>query len=1209
MNSLPSRIAHQTFAWMLALMATVAMPSFADDTEVYINPSTTGVVPNLMFVLDLSDSMNDTTLGTTPAAGETSRLEILKEAIEEVLDSDLPAVNVGLSTFTRNEGSGIKWPTLGKDDDANTYDPAIPAGTTVSDVIKGIVDAAVAPGNGYTPTVDQLYEVARYFRGESLLAPRNHVFGTWNVGANAYTGGWDNPAGWRAANPISFTGGLNLVHPDLGIHRYTTNYCNDYSMRTPAGTNHCADEFAAGMPMKCVPKPGRTCSTTQCDSGCGYNTVCQDSGGSTVPWGWTQPSNCLNKPDGSVWVTGWSGGVPNRCCKAGDSGGSECTSNQSYTRFCPSPGTQTSACRTDRGFQPYEQCYTGQEDTRAYISPITQQCQKSAIVLLTDGDPSINNVDWGRRNGADTWVSWPYYIRDMIRDDLGGSWADSRCVDKSSDFGAAPWGQRYANCGVELAEHLNTQDQVSTVAGSTIQTHTIGFGLAGPVADATWGWLQEVANAGGGEAYQADDVDTLTDSFENVIKSLTSGNQSFRNFSATFDVSTLSTGNRAYISLFSPNEYRAWQGNLKGYFLKADGLYDVNDNAATEVDLDGKVVFRPTARSFWSNGVDGNSAENGGFKSTFVPASRDLYVLTDPAVSGTVNLSNGNYDLEDANTNLTTALMGMPGGATATDRTDLIEFARSKRMGDPLHSRPTIVNYGDGVGDPGDVLFIGTNQGFLHAVDINRPSSTGDVGGGDELFAFMPYESIGTLHEQDQNSTSGSHIYGVDGPINVWRNDKDDNREIDGTDQVILYFGLRRGGSAYYALDITDPEAPKVLWKIDPTTTGFSKLGQSWSQMTLADIKKGTETKKVLIFGGGYDLDQDVINQVRPAAGDDKGLGVYIVDAVDGSLIKSIGPDATFDINSGLADMKYAIPADIKVVDSDFDGIDDRLYFGDLGGQLWRVDISESGGYNTTGKFQAYKFADFGKDGSSLPTAATNRRFFYEPSVARYARAGSLVFAISIGSGYRAHPLDATIEDKVFMVYDDNAMTGAPVTAPSALTTTNLYDATDDDITNGTQAEQDAAKAALAAAGNKGWFISLDPKEKVLARTRLFRSKVLMTTFSPIGSTTNVCDVTNTTNKLFLLSVDDASGEFPVDTDNDGVLDDEVRSQVVADQAVILDEPLVVSYKDESGGGPRCTDPDNCKSPPPRCEAIYGGAQRMVSFCSAPNKVNWSTLQ
>lgn len=1055
------RKAWRRIAIWTALLSVGALPVQADDTEVYINPSTTPVTPNILFVLDLSGSMGWAPDGDTNLApGELSRLDILKNSINQLLTNpDLPDINIGLTTFSGNSADGIQWPALGVNEPASTYDANIPNGQTVGETIDLMVEAS--NDGGSTPTVNALFEAARYYRGEGVNSGGTGGFGAWQSG-------WANPT-------------------------YDGAYDDD-----------------------------------------------------------------------------------------------------------PNPLS-----------------YTGTSGNEEYISPISQQCQNSAILLLTDGEPTRNSIDRGFTSNNGNTATGDVQIRTMIADATAGVTVDEvTCADQSGFFGHPS--RTSGNCAIELAGFLSNSNQVGSVVGSTVTTNTIGFGLVGEAGARNWGFLQRVAAAGDGQAFLADDVTTLTTSFLNVIDSLVTGNQSFRNFSATFDVATLSTGDRAYLSMFKPALTRAWTGNLKGYYLRPDGLYDVTDIAATELDADGQVSFKPTSKSFWSTVVDGNTPQAGGVVGGLSPSARNLYVMTDPNEIANVDLNDGAHNLLSTNTNLTVAVMGMPVGSTAAERNTLITASRSQKMGDPLHTRSEIVSYG---GTTGNVLYIATNQGFLHAIDVNEPVAIGDIGGGNEIFAFMPNELAGNLHAQTQDSNSGSHIYGIDGPVTVWRQDFNADGIINNSDKVTLFFGMRRGGSAYYAMDITEPTNPQLLWKIDKTTAGFSKMGQSWSKMTLADIKQGNTTRKALIFAGGYDTDQDDLALARPTAGDDEGLGIYIISAETGALYRSIGPadaDGIGSNNFGIRtssfdDMQYSIPADIKLVDTNNNGIDDRIYFADLGGQVWRIDIKESGGWGSSGKFTGYKLADFGVDTDlSTPTAATNRRFFYAPSVARATHNSKFVYAISLGSGYRAHPLDSTISDKVVVMYDVDTLTGiagiTPGTAlianPSPKYFTDLYDATADLISSGTETQKLQAEQDLNAAD--GWFLSLEANEKVLSRTRLFRNRVLLTTFQPQASV-DACDVGATTNRLYVTNLANAGGAFPTDSNNDGTLDTNVRSQEVADQALILDEPLVVTYHNPGDSNP--SDPDDDPEPPETCAAVYGGAQQMLTICNSPVKVNWTTLQ
>ncbi|MGI9219792.1 MAG: hypothetical protein ACR2QS_01990, partial [Woeseiaceae bacterium] len=879
----------------LAAFVTFMSPkTYADDLEVFINPGLADVTPNLIFVLDLSASMNKTPAGLTPSAGDPSRLDIMKNAITTILnDANLPDIKVGFTSFRDYDGSGIKFPAALHNSDASLIDSTIPAGMQVKDVVDRMVQ--VSSASQETPTVEALYEVARYIRGEVPQFGKNENFGSWNVGANRY---YD---GWRAAHPASMSGAKSggSYYVPLANPTGWNSTCYDYAAY-PGGSNYnnCSSAQSAGAELSCTAKTAvttqRVCTATQCDSGCG--TVC--SGGTTTTYSSTPPSSCITNSSGSIWNTSFSGGTPTRCCTASDAGKSECLSTASYSSNTTCAGGYVCNTSNNRAASTdfYDQCTYRRDsnatDTRRYISPITEQCQKTGIVLLTDGDPSANGIDYGRTSGSN--AASPYLIRDMIASaDASITRNDVSCDDYSAAFGASPMSYTYANCGKELVEFLHNEDQVPSLAGTTVDTYAIGFGLTGPAAAPTWGYLNDVADAGGGQAFEANDLTTLIDAFRTIISAVISSNQRFSGFASSFDTTTLQTGGKAYLTLFDPVQERVWDGNIKGYFIEDGIIKDVNGAPATQVDpVTGKVVFAPASQSFWSSGPDGNQSTSGGVVDNLSPASRNIYVITDPTEVANVDLNDGTHDLDTSNTNLTGALMGMSGSPTTTEVNNLITYARSQRIGDPLHTQPKTIKYGGGAGE---ILYVTTNQGYLHAIDVNNPTGPGDTSGGNELWAFMPNQMVGTLQSQIAGAVAGPHIYGLDGPMTTLLADVNGNGLIDpATDKAILYFGMRRGGRSYFAVDVSDPNDPHLLWQINAGTPGFEFLGETWSRMTVARILDGSTARPVLIFGGGYDsVKQDVLDQARDTNGDNVGMGVYIVDAATGGLLNSIGADDT----------------------------------------------------------------------------------------------------------------------------------------------------------------------------------------------------------------------------------------------------------------------------------------------------------------------------
>jgi len=88
------------------------------------------------------------------------------------------------------------------------------------------------------------------------------------------------------------------------------------------------------------------------------------------------------------------------------------------------------------------------------------------------------------------------------------------------------------------------------------------------------------------------------------------------------------------------------------------------------------------------------------------------------------------------------------------------------------------------------------------------------------------------------------------------------------------------------------------------------------------------------------------------------------------------------------------------------------MYFADTGGFVWRLDLSEKLTVSGDTESKLYKFARLGDDNT--------RKFYNEPDVAVLKIGGETKFVVSIGSGFRAHPLEKVIDDKFFILRDDS---------------------------------------------------------------------------------------------------------------------------------------------------------------------------------------------
>ena len=145
---------------------------------------------------------------------------------------------------------------------------------------------------------------------------------------------------------------------------------------------------------------------------------------------------------------------------------------------------------------------------------------------------------------------------------------------------------------------------------------------------------------------------------------------------------------------------------------------------------------------------------------------------------------------------------------------------RPSLHGDVIHSRPIAINYGTDA-SPKVVVFYAGNDGVLRAINGNRydtasaavPRRGGDLG----IHAagvLPPDQAAARQHDDDQlpgldrdAPTPLPKPYGMDGAITTYHNDN-----------TSVFAGMRRGGRALYAFDVTgiaahSPAAPTLLWK------------------------------------------------------------------------------------------------------------------------------------------------------------------------------------------------------------------------------------------------------------------------------------------------------------------------------------------------------------------------------------------------------------
>ncbi len=225
-----------------------------------------------------------------------------------------------------------------------------------------------------------------------------------------------------------------------------------------------------------------------------------------------------------------------------------------------------------------------------------------------------------------------------------------------------------------------------------------------------------------------------------------------------------------------------------------------------------------------------------------------------------------------------------------------------------------------------NVVYIGGNDGFLHGFRSGSMDAKGNLLSDpakprDEVLAYMPREIVAHNGYVGTTPASGDLFY-----VNAWH--------------TWLVGGLGPGGSALYALDITDPStfsqrgsaaASTVIGEWTPANLRCSypngnscqdNLGNTYGTPLIRRFHNGSWG---VIFGNGYNAKN------TNAAG----IFILLINPRSGSqTFYYLGAPPTNSNPNGIA---YPASADL-----DLDHVVDYIYAGDLQGNVWRFDVTST---------------------------------------------------------------------------------------------------------------------------------------------------------------------------------------------------------------------------------------------------------------------------
>ncbi|MCA1805457.1 MAG: hypothetical protein LC646_09020, partial [Xanthomonadaceae bacterium] len=595
----------------------------------------------------------------------------------------------------------------------------------------------------------------------------------------------------------------------------------------------------------------------------------------------------------------------------------------------------------------------GTDDTSAHL-----QCRQSYTILMTDGywsggssydantNGARNNVDnsTGPSITAPDGTTYQYTAADPYRDGRGNTLADVAMYYWNRDL------------RTDLANEVPISTQ-NVAFWQHMVTFGVGLGVTGTIdpVDAwdaqkngtaiTWpdpdtgtancsgaacparldDLLHAAVNSRGGFFSAADPItfaNELSDTLNTIVARVDSSSTS-----AAASSATLQTDSLLYTAGFRAKD---WSGQLIAREINPDGTvktalkWNAEDelvtqagngtreiytsvrsaiNAGTHVLSGNGVKLDPTALGSLSTNQQDALAHAPDGTSDGLAVNRVEWLYGDESAHASFRSRQG----VDSNGNAVTRLLGDVIGSNpqfAGKRdfgyrrlTGLTPSYIDFRASNPYQNRP-------------DVLYVGANDGMLHAFDATT---------GEELFAYMPSELLlpesGDIHARinDLMDADYDHRYFVDGTATVW------DAHWSGSWKSVLVGTMGAGGRSVYALDVTNPQnfdQTKVLWEFtDPD------LGYGVDKPTIVRMQNG---EWAAVFGNGY-------NSANHKA------VLFVVNLSDGQLLAKIDTNQASDTAAspnGLSTPTVTLSID--------DLSANLVYAGDLKGRLWRFDVSST---------------------------------------------------------------------------------------------------------------------------------------------------------------------------------------------------------------------------------------------------------------------------
>lgn len=416
---------------------------------------------------------------------------------------------------------------------------------------------------------------------------------------------------------------------------------------------------------------------------------------------------------------------------------------------------------------------------------------------------------------------------------------------------------------------------------------------------------------------------------------------------------------------------------------------------------------------------------------------------------------------------------------------------------DSFPERLTYVNYIRSKGFRQAQLFVGANDGMLHAFNDTN---------GVESFAFVPsavLRKMKRLSNLDYN-----HEYFVDGPLleadvydaaaSRWRN--------------LVIGGGGAGAKNLFAINVPVPAWPAsgtpaaltaaqsapgagdILWEISSESAGYEEMGHLLQTPEAGVLRDGTWA---VVVGNGYESAS-------------KKAQLLIINAKTGALIKKIdtGVGGVSSPN-GLSGVRLVRDSQQRIV---------AAYAGDLLGNLWKFDLSSStpsawdvafGGSPGTARNPLYKTPD-AQPITSAPT------FLLHPQ-------GGVMILFGTGRFFDTADVNITAARALYGVWDKVAIGSASTSVQDRIADSNLLVSQE---VSGTAIAGTVGGSYFSVTSNtvdyaskRGWMLPLTILSglRSVYDPQISTGRVFFETIAPVASASQICSTSTVRTFGFVL--------------------------------------------------------------------------------------------